>query len=633
METEILANSLVLYRGKPARVISGGEKLAIEMQGGEQIRVRRKDLERLHPGPFNDFGLLEDDPPGELELAWQILLEGEGQDHSLTDLKTLAELIYGEYTSATAWASYRHIADGLYFQGALTNIKPRGADEVEREINRRKSRLAEARGLEMFLERLNQGEPIREEDRVYLLPVENLAYGRVKHARLLAELGRAQSPQSAHSLLLELGYWDSKINPHPVRLGLPTGTVEISLPENPPGKRLDLTGLESYAIDDPGATDPDDAVSLELIELEDGRFRGGGIWVHVADAGWLVQPGSAADIEARGRGATLYLPEETAPMLPPEAVNRLGLGLGAESRALSFLVRLNARAEITALEIHPSLVRVKRLSYQEADLKLDQDPFRSLALITEAYRMRRRENGAVFIDLPEVKIRVEDGLVVISPLPDLASRNLVGEAMVMAGEAAAGFALENSLPFPYVTQEPLDPEIKERVFRGREMEEDSPAYSYALRKASLRSQVSSIPGTHAGLGLPRYSRVTSPLRRYLDLVAHQQLRAFTGGGELIAENDLLERLGAAEAVTGSVTQAERLSRRHWTLVYLSQNPDWSGEGVLVDRRDQSGTVLIPELAFETRLHLREDLDLNSEMRLVCKGVDFPELEAYFQVVR
>jgi exoribonuclease-2 len=95
---------------------------------------------------------------------------------------------------------------------------------------------------------------------------------------------------------------------------------------------------------------------------------------------------------------------------------------------------------------------------------------------------------------------------------------------------------------------------------------------------------------------------------------------------------MLERLGAAEAVTGSVTQSERLSRRHWTLVYLMQHPGWSGEGVLVDIRDRSGTVLISELAFETRLHLKEDLELNSKMHLTCRGVNLPELEAHFQIV-
>jgi exoribonuclease-2 len=122
------------------------------------------------------------------------------------------------------------------------------------------------------------------------------------------------------------------------------------------------------------------------------------------------------------------------------------------------------------------------------------------------------------------------------------------------------------------------------------------------------------------------------MRRYLDLVAHQQLRAFTGSGKLIEENEMLERLGAAEAVTGSVVQAERLSRRHWTLVYLIQHPGWNGEGVLVDKRDRTGTILIPGLAFETRIHLKDELEFNTIVKLACKEVNLPELEAYFQIL-
>ena len=40
-----------------------------------------------------------------------------------------------------------------------------------------------------------------------------------------------------------------------------------------------------------------------------------------------------------------------------------------------------------------------------------------------------------------------------------------------------------------------------------------------------RSQYRLTPAPHEGLGIALYAEVTSPLRRYLDLVVHQQLRA------------------------------------------------------------------------------------------------------------
>jgi exoribonuclease-2 len=154
---------------------------------------------------------------------------------------------------------------------------------------------------------------------------------------------------------------------------------------------------------------------------------------------------------------------------------------------------------------------------------------------------------------------------------------------------------------------------------------------YAIRRSFKRSQQTSVPAPHGGLGLTVYARVTSPLRRYLDLVVHQQLRAHLRGDVLLDEQEMLGRVGAAEAVTGSVRQTELLATRHWKLVYLQQHADWSGEGVLVDKRERRGTVLIPELGLEVRLHLPTDLPLNSSIPLTLNGVNLAELDVHFQI--
>lgn len=80
-----------------------------------------------------------------------------------------------------------------------------------------------------------------------------------------------------------------------------------------------------------------------------------------------------------------------------------------------------------------------------------------------------------------------------------------------------------------------------------------------------------------------------------------------------------------------VRQAERLTRRHWTLVYLMEHPDWRGEGVLVEKYDRRGTFLVPELDLEARVHLRQDLPLNSMVPLALEGVNLAELIAYLKV--
>ena len=66
------------------------------------------------------------------------------------------------------------------------------------------------------------------------------------------------------------------------------------------------------------------------------------------------------------------------------------------------------------MEIAPSWVRVRRLSYDEVEARLEEEPFRGLHELAERHQARRRANGAIFIDLPEVKMRVSDGQVDIN---------------------------------------------------------------------------------------------------------------------------------------------------------------------------------------------------------------------------
>jgi exoribonuclease-2 len=127
--------------------------------------------------------------------------------------------------------------------------------------------------------------------------------------------------------------------------------------------------------------------------------------------------------------------------------------------------------------------------------------------------------------------------------------------------------------------------------------------------------------------------VTSPLRRYLDLVGHQQLRHYLiNGAPLFNDAALLERIGAIDAPVGAARQAEMLSETHWTMVYLLQNPHWQGEGILVEKRGSSGFVIIPSLALETRVTLARDLPLDTLLLLGLSGVDLPQRSARFRMI-
>ncbi len=601
--------SLVLYKHDPARVVSvGRKKMTISLSDGGTVRVRPKDVDLLHPGPLESLDDLAAQE-GEMETAWELLSGG------VTTLEELAELAYGDCTPATAWAAWQWVADGLYFQGVPSQVVVREQAEVAQERADREARAAERRAWEAFLERARAGEFLPQDER-YMTEVEMLALGQTDQSRVLNELGRAETPENAHALLLALGYWDYTDVPYPERLGLDTTPPDVGLPSLSEEARADLTDLPAFAIDDEGSTDPDDAISL--VRTSDG-WR---LWVHVADVAAVVPPDSPADLEARARGATLYLPDGKIPMLPQEAAERLGMGLSEISPALSFGVELNDVGHITGMEVVPSEVRVTRLTYEQAEERLDEEPLSSLYELARAFETRRHEHGAVRIDLPEVRVRVVDGKVSIRPLPALRSRGLVREAMLMTGQATADFASDEGIPLPYATQ--AAPDMEERP--------DDLAGMFELRRHMTRSEHSSSPGRHAGLGLEHYVQGTSPLRRYLDLVVHQQLRAHLSDQAVLDARELMERIGAAEAVAGSVSYADRLAREHWTLVYLLQHPDWRGEAVLVEHWGRRGKVLIPELGLEPAVHLSGDWPLNRVLTVQVVDVDLPTLRATFRVI-
>src|SRR5512133_2100822 len=306
-------NSLLLYKNRPARLLREGDRLEIELESGETARVRLKDIVLLHPGPLNSFKELSPQK-GEIHEAWEILA---GEQTSLAEL---AELIYGAYTPATAWATWQQVSEGLYFEGSPDAIRARSAEDVARRKLERDQAQAHQRAWQAFLQRVRQGAVIPA-DREFLREVETLALGRGQRSMLLRELGRAESPDNAQALLLELKVWDEQVNPYPARLGVALQQPELPVPDVPGEDRRDLTHLQAFAIDDEDTDTPDDALSFEP------RPAGGRLWVHVADVAALVPPGSALDEEARARGESLHLPEGTIHLLPRLVTERLGLGL------------------------------------------------------------------------------------------------------------------------------------------------------------------------------------------------------------------------------------------------------------------------------------------------------------------
>jgi exoribonuclease-2 len=592
-----------VYKIHPAIVSSVGEKIEIQLDGGKSKRVRDKDVTLLHPGPLASLGALRTGEAA-IDEAWELL---EGETVALSDL---AELLYGEYSPATAWGAWEVLRDGLYFEGGSAAIRRRSEAAVRQERETRESRQRAQQEWEQFLERVERAELV-DEDRKRLAEVERVALGDAQQSRILAAHDLPVSPESAHKFLIRCGYWGPHENPWPRRAGARLGPLEIAAPDLPDEPRRDLTHLQAWAIDDAGNQDPDDAISID----------GDRLWVHVADVAALVRPDGHIDQAARERSANLYLPERIHTMLPGALTDRLGLGLAERSPALSFGFCLD-NGELTNIEIVPSWVCVQRVTYDEIDWRMHEQPFAAINEMTGAYRARRLARGAARIDLPETSVRVVGDEVVIRPLPKLASRDMVTDAMLMAGEAAARFAQANGIVIPYAMQ-PSPEEVRQP---------QGMAEMYAYRRLFKPSRASLEPEPHFGLGLDLYARATSPLRRYADLVVHQQLRAFMTGRALLSADQILERTAALDASSATIRRAERFSNQHWKMVYLSRNPGWQGEAVVVALEERKAVVIVPELALETRIRLSPDYSLDQTLKLAVREVDIPAQTAYFRVL-
>ncbi|MDH3346187.1 MAG: RNB domain-containing ribonuclease, partial [Kiritimatiellaceae bacterium] len=578
MSQQFSSQNLVLYKNAAAIIDQVADKISIQLADGKQVKVRPKDIQLLHSGPLKSLNDLNQTPQGNLDGAWE-LLQGE-----TVELVELAEFICGENTPGAVWHAWQLLHEEIWFTGSIEAVVARTKAEVDTILNKQREKEQEAARWQDYLQRVKEN-AILPEDFDHLNDVERLAYRKASMSRTLKALGLEIVPEKAHRLLLQLGVWDETVNPYPARFDCATFQPELEVPALPDEQRQDLTALETFAIDDDNCSDPDDAISLD----------GDALWIHVADAAALIKPDSPLDQEARTRGANLYLPEKVISMLPSDVTSILGLGLQERSPALSFKIGLDESGAATCSEITPSWIRVQRLSYFAADQRMETSPFLEMNVITEKFRKRRLEQGAAELNLPEVKIKASvDGelynlsarhdldvktpaeyTIEIKDLPRLKSRDMVTDAMLMAGEAIANFLIQNKIPSPFASQPPPDevstPETLSEMF--------------AYRKKFKRSGLHMEPEFHAGLGLERYTRATSPLRRYSDLLVHQQLRAFISGEPLINESDMLKRMAEAELGGGNTSMAERLSNRHWTLLYMQQNPEVVYRGILVDKRD------------------------------------------------
>ena len=205
-----------------------------------------------------------------------------------------------------------------------------------------------------------------------------------------------------------------------------------------------------------------------------------------------------------------------------------------------------------------------------------------------------RNRPHFYIGFPEIRVTFADYENVERPgtydqVPGgITSETMVSEMMILAGRVAASFGLMHNVPLPYRVQPEPNEEEMATINQLKHPDTGTMAMSKLVSKAIfLPTGYSSIkPGIHFALGvrpIPEkdpnsdalfrggYVRVTSPLRRFADLVCHWQLKAVLDGQAPPFDTETMSQsLVRFDQMDIWIKQMERASQRFWMWTYVDR---------------------------------------------------------------
>jgi hypothetical protein len=228
----------------------------------------------------------------------------------------------------------------------------------------------------------------------------------------------------------------------------------------------------------------------------------------------------------------------------------------------------------------------------------------------------RINQGAISIHMPESSIQVSDGETVqIQLLEDSLARQMVAEMMILTGEVAARYGQEHDLAIPFRSQPQPELPPEEELLQ---LPSGVVRYS-AIRRCMPRSEMGVTPARHATLGLEGYSQVTSPIRRYTDLLAHFQIKAHLRGESLpFSSEEMMELTQGASSAAYEAILVERQTKRYWALEYLRQHQTQVWHAMLLRwlrASDRIGLILLEELGLELGVRLDRDMALGEQFQV------------------
>ncbi|MGH7813068.1 MAG: ribonuclease catalytic domain-containing protein [Candidatus Binataceae bacterium] len=520
----------------------------------------------------------------DLELLWGVVQE---QGRSFT-APELAELFFGLRSDAAASVMLEALLnDRIYFVRRHLEFIPRTPEQADRirvQQERIRARSGDYRQLQDQLRDALSGAalPPAGEARTLIEELSNYLRNPFTRSREMTQMLAHAAPEvdpaeSAFDILERLGARPA-VPRFAFIAGLKTEFSAAAMREAEaaiPGPRQLIECGYPVTIDDDDTVEVDDALSCE--PASGGMLR---VTIHIALVADFVPKGGAMDQEAAARATTVYLPETTIRMLPdPVSCRTASLLAGEERPVLTTEAMLSAEGELLKTSIYPGRIPIRRrLDYVETD-RLIANPagggdagetIRRLQAAALQLRERRRRAGAALVRRREAKVRVRGDRIEIGAIDNSSpARLLVAEFMVLSNFIAAQYAASRRILIIYRVQPPAGGDF-----------------------AMQRARLSLHPEFHSGIGLDCYAQLSSPIRRYADLVLQRQLLGAlsNAAAPVYDEEALLEVLAGAENAEASGRELERRAKRYWILRYLEQN---AGDAVLpaTATRDGAGAEL------------------------------------------
>ncbi|OBZ72169.1 Exoribonuclease II, mitochondrial [Grifola frondosa] len=412
--------------------------------------------------------------------------------------------------------------------------------------------------------------------------------------------------------------------------------------------RHDFGRLPVYVIDDVHAEELDDGVSIERIPSEPGFTW---LHVHVADPTAILPPTHALSQQAYRQLETYYFVDRTIPMLPRgEIFERMSLGYASQSgqpeNVMSFSMKVNEEGEIVDYKVRAGLVRnVKQLRYDDVDAamglppvaisypfgnpnasgqlqtpKYDSTTMEDLSLLRKVTRKlvdERVQNGAFTFTIGSVTMSIDPKptfellgtsrpsrfsgfpqmtyMVQEMAVQESGSRQIVAECMKSASRVASRFFRDRGIPAIRRSVAQMQTEVQggmELLMASRDENGYAPYHTAVkLGIISPGSRYDLIPAAHSLLGVPDgegYTRVTSPLRRFCDMIAHWQIKhallsPSQPSSPLFSEDWLrrfADNLGMHESKT---RRMQMVQNNFWAMRFLQR---WIAEWEMGAHRDE-----------------------------------------------